>query len=121
MPSNEGAAENIGLLSGQASPRSNPNSRWGHWVRDFVHASKITLGQSYTNWVLFCVPLGLVAGAQGWNPSAVFLINFVALFPLSFLLAFSTEELAKSVGQTVGGLVNATFGNALEMIVRVVI
>jgi Ca2+:H+ antiporter len=39
----------------------------------------------------------------------------MAILPLAALLSFATEELAKSVGQTVGGLINATFGNAVEM------
>lgn len=35
--------------------------------------------------------------------------------PLAALLGFATEELAIRVGQTLGGLLNATFGNAVEV------
>jgi Ca2+:H+ antiporter len=78
---------------------------------------KSTLGCSYTNLLLPFVFLGMTAGSQGWDDSIAFVFNFLAILPLAALLSFATEELAKSVGQTVGGLINATFGNAVEMIV----
>ncbi|KAE8377717.1 plasma membrane calcium-transporting ATPase [Aspergillus bertholletiae] len=83
------------------------------------HTIRVTLLSSYTNVMLVFVFLGILSGAQGWDPSAVFMLNFLAIFPLASLLSFATEELSKSVGQTVGGLINATFGNAVEMIVGI--
>jgi len=44
----------------------------------------------------------------------------LAIIPLAALLSFATEELALIVGETLGGLLNATFGNAVELIVSVV-
>jgi Ca2+:H+ antiporter len=41
----------------------------------------------------------------------------LAIFPLAELLSWSTEQVAASVGQTIGGLLNATCGNLVEMIV----
>lgn len=78
---------------------------------------KTVLGCSYSNLLLPFVFLGIIAGNQGWDDSIGFVFNFLAILPLAALLSFATEELAKSVGQTVGGLINATFGNAVEMIV----
>ena len=47
--------------------------------------------------------------------------NFFAIIPLASLLSYATEELAaEHVGETVGGLINASFGNAVELIVAVV-
>jgi len=40
----------------------------------------------------------------------VFVVNFLAIIPLAAILSFSTEELALRVGETLGGLLNATFG-----------
>ncbi|KGO75513.1 Sodium/calcium exchanger membrane region [Penicillium italicum] len=80
---------------------------------------KTTLGCSYSNLLLPFVFLGIIAGSQGWGDSISFVFNFLAILPLAALLSFATEELAKSVGQTVGGLINATFGNAVEMIVGI--
>lgn len=78
---------------------------------------KTTLGCSYTTYLLPFVFLGIYAGHHDWDDSIAFLLNFLAIIPLASLLSFATEELAKSVGQTIGGLINATFGNAVEMIV----
>jgi len=55
-----------------------------------------------------------------WSPIAVFPLNFLAIVPLAALLSHATEEISLYVGQTLGGLLNATFGNAVEMIVSIV-
>ncbi len=75
---------------------------------------------SYVNILLVFVPLGIIGGALKWNASAVFVLNFLAIVPLAALLSFATEELSAELGQTVGGLLNATFGNAVELIVSIV-
>jgi len=49
----------------------------------------------------------------------VFVLNFVAIVPLAALLSAGTEEIALYSGDVVGGLLNATFGNAVELIVSV--
>lgn len=72
---------------------------------------------SYVNVLLVFVPLGLISGLLGWSPVTVFTLNFLAIIPLAALLSYATEEISLYVGQTVGGLLNATFGNAVELIV----
>lgn len=72
----------------------------------------------YVNFLLVMVPVGIVAGAGHWNPTAVFTINFFAIIPLAAVLSFATEEISLKLGETMGGLLNATFGNAVELIVR---
>lgn len=64
------------------------------------------------------VPIGIAAGALGWSSTAVFTINFFAIIPLAAVLSFATEEISIKLGETLGGLLNATFGNAVELIVR---
>lgn len=64
------------------------------------------------------VPIGIVAGKLGWSPTAVFTLNFFAIIPLAAVLSFATEEISIKLGETLGGLLNATFGNAVELIVR---
>lgn len=78
------------------------------------------LFSSYINVLLIFVPIGIVCGALELNPTAVFVTNFLAIVPLAALLSNATEDLAAKVGQTVGGLLNASFGNAVELIVAVV-
>lgn len=66
------------------------------------------------------VPLGIVAGKLHWSPTAVFTINFFAIIPLAAVLSFATEQISMKLGEALGGLLNATFGNAVELIVSIV-
>src|SRR5947209_510657 len=50
----------------------------------------------------------------------IFLCACLAIVPLAGLLGNATEQLAHHTGDAVGGLLNATFGNAAELIIAVV-
>ncbi|KAF8997491.1 Sodium/calcium exchanger protein-domain-containing protein [Cyathus striatus] len=50
----------------------------------------------------------------------IFVFSFLAIIPLARLLAFATDELSMRVGQTLAGLLNATLGNAVELIVAII-
>ncbi|SOV05021.1 related to VCX1 - Vacuolar Ca++/H+ exchanger [Ustilago sp. UG-2017a] len=54
------------------------------------------------------------------NGIIVFVTSFLAIMPLATMLSQATEELSLRVGETIGGLVNASFGNAVELIVAIV-
>lgn len=70
--------------------------------------------------LLLACPAGILAHALDWGVGCVFWLNFLALVPLAKILGDSTEELAGSIhNDTVTGLLNATFGNAVEMIVAI--
>ncbi|KPM35536.1 Vacuolar calcium ion transporter [Neonectria ditissima] len=84
------------------------------------HVAKVTLLSNYVNFLLIMVPIGIAAGELGWSPTAVFTINFFAIIPLAAVLSFATEEISIKLGETLGGLLNATFGNAVELIVSIV-
>jgi len=70
--------------------------------------------------MLVFVPVGIALGATGQDPTAVFILNFLAIIPLAKLLGEATEQLALHTSQSVGGLLNATFGNAVEIIIAVI-
>lgn len=74
--------------------------------------------QGPINILLVFVPIGIFAGAHEWDPTTVFTLNFFAIIPLAAVLSFATEEISVRLGDTMGGLLNATFGNAVELIVR---
>ncbi|DAC40448.1 MAG TPA: calcium/proton exchanger, partial [Candidatus Poseidoniales archaeon] len=46
-----------------------------------------------------------------------FLFSMIAIMPLAFLMGHATEEIALRAGENLGGLLNATFGNAVEIII----
>ncbi|KAK3711082.1 Vacuolar calcium ion transporter [Vermiconidia calcicola] len=93
---------------------------WVRWPMNFMHLTWETLSSNYVNVLLVFVPVGIVLGALGMDPTAVFVVNFLAIVPLAALLSFATEELSAKMGQTIGGLMNASFGNAVELIVSIV-
>ncbi|KAJ3144576.1 hypothetical protein HK101_002650, partial [Irineochytrium annulatum] len=69
------------------------------------------------NLLLLALPLGLLSGRLEWGPVTTFFLNFCALIPLAKLLGESTEEMALYTGATLGGLMNATLGNLVELLV----
>jgi Ca2+:H+ antiporter len=71
------------------------------------------------NYLLLFVPLALLAEAFGWRPEATFALAFLAIIPLAALLSEATEVLAHFTGPKLGGLINATFGNATELILLI--
>ncbi|KAF6513053.1 hypothetical protein HZS61_007311 [Fusarium oxysporum f. sp. conglutinans] len=92
-------------------------------IMNFLFDSKhtpVTLLSNSVNVLLVMVPLGIIAGKLGWSPTAIFTINFFAIIPLAAVLSFATEEISMKLGETLGGLLNATFGNAVELIVSIV-
>ncbi|EAT83890.2 hypothetical protein SNOG_08722 [Parastagonospora nodorum SN15] len=80
---------------------------------------KFVLFGAWINVLLIMVPVGFAVNYAHIGPVPVFVVNFVAIIPLAAMLSSATEELAIRVGETLGGLLNATFGNAVELIVSV--
>ena len=67
--------------------------------------------------LLICVPLAILAEALHWNSAVLFFTSGLAIVPLARYIGLSTEELASRIGPAAGGLLNATFGNAPELII----
>ncbi|KAF2861843.1 calcium/proton exchanger, partial [Piedraia hortae CBS 480.64] len=75
---------------------------------------------SWINIMLVFVPVGIALEYAHVNKILVFIMNFLAIIPLAAMLSYATEELAMYIGETLGGLLNATFGNAVELIVSII-
>jgi len=70
---------------------------------------------------LLFIPLAIILDKIGIVPQPLlFFLAAVAIFPLAALLVQATEQLATYTGDTIGGLLNATFGNAPELIIALV-
>lgn len=71
------------------------------------------------DWLLVFVPaafaLSYVPSLR--NDTALFVCSGLAIIPLAGLMGRATEHLAERLGQGLGGLLNATFGNAAELII----
>ncbi|QPC85149.1 calcium/proton exchanger [Phototrophicus methaneseepsis] len=69
--------------------------------------------------MLVFVPLTLLGQSSGWNADLIFLFSALAIVPLAKLIGDATEELAVHTGPRIGGLLNATLGNAAELIITI--
>src|SRR5262245_20383521 len=70
------------------------------------------------NWLLLFLPIAI--GLEFLAPERHLLIFFtssLAILPLAGWMGRATEELAERLGEGIGGLLNATFGNAAELII----
>ncbi|KZV83141.1 calcium/proton exchanger [Exidia glandulosa HHB12029] len=91
------------------------------WASSFSAVVKA----SWLNILLVFIPVSWALHFLWHDPSSkqdtiIFVFSFLAIIPLAKLLGFATEELAIRVGQTIGGLLNATLGNAVELIVAII-
>lgn len=62
----------------------------------------------------------LLLGGRRWEPFITFLLSGIAVIPLARLMGEATGQLAEKTGPTWGGLLNATFGNAAELIIAII-
>ncbi|KAK1264062.1 Vacuolar cation/proton exchanger 2 [Acorus gramineus] len=90
------------------------------WVRNrMLMSSYLVLIKAKINVLLPFGPLAIMlhylTGKHGW----VFFFSLLGIIPLAERLGYATEQLAFYTGPTVGGLLNATFGNATEMIISI--
>mmetsp|Transcript_29349 Transcript_29349/g.86962 ORF Transcript_29349/g.86962 Transcript_29349/m.86962 type:complete len:568 (-) Transcript_29349:453-2156(-) len=69
--------------------------------------------------LLVFLPFAWASQYYGWGPVAVFWLNFLAMVPLASILGDFTEEVAAHTNQVIGGLINASFGNAVEVVVAI--
>src|SRR5215204_4363343 len=71
------------------------------------------------DWLLIFVPIAcafrFIPSLD--NPTALFILSCIAVIPLAGWMGKATEHLAEHLGQGIGGLLNATFGNAAELII----
>ncbi|ERS96812.1 calcium/proton exchanger [Sporothrix schenckii ATCC 58251] len=87
-------------------------------VVSFFVTTKMVLFRSWLNVFLVFVPAGIIVGAiPGLPPAVVFSVNAIAIIPLAGLLGFATETVAHDMGDSIGALLNVTFGNAVELII----
>ncbi len=70
--------------------------------------------------LLIFIPISIAAHFLHWGAIAIFVLAGLAIIPLAAWMGTATEEIAVVVGPTLGGLLNATFGNATELIIALI-
>lgn len=68
---------------------------------------------------MIAIPLALIAGLAHWDPIWVFAFSALGVIPLAGYIGDATEALSHYTGPTIGGLLNATLGNAAELIITI--
>ena len=71
----------------------------------------------YLNILLVFAPVAIIGSFLRWPATVLFAISALAVIPAAGLLGQATEELAVHTGPRLGGLLNATLGNAAELII----
>ncbi|CAP81070.1 Pc12g14430 [Penicillium rubens Wisconsin 54-1255] len=105
---------------------SETNSKPGLLIRmrngsgRFYHHTTEAICHSWINVLLIFVPVGIACEAAGLDPAIIFAMNAVAIIPLAGLLSHATESVASRLGDTIGALINVTFGNAVELIIFII-
>ncbi len=82
-------------------------------VRTFVRDNPVGI-------LLVALPFAILADLLHWSPVAIFVISAVAIIPLAGYIGAATEVLAFHTNPRIGGLLNATLGNAAELIITIV-
>ncbi|WP_416676172.1 calcium/proton exchanger [Egbenema bharatensis] len=85
-----------------------------------MSGSTMTVKNIIFSVLLIFIPISLAAEYLHWGELAVFITAGLAILPLAAWMGTATEEIALVVGPSLGGLLNATFGNATELIIALV-
>lgn len=101
---------------GEASSAIGSDDEASVFIRFYQNMKEIMLS-SWLNLLLVFVPVGIAVNFAGVSPTIVFAMNAIAIIPLAGLLSHATESVASKMGDTVGALMNVTFGNAVELII----
>ncbi|EQC30970.1 calcium/proton exchanger [Saprolegnia diclina VS20] len=111
----EASTAKLGAAHGEDMPLT------GHGTRTVsqCEAIKDVILGSNVNALLLVAPFAAWSYFGHWSPMWVFGLNFLTMMPLANILGEATETLAEHTGDTIGGLVNASFGNAVEIIIAI--
>lgn len=86
---------------------------------DFKHKLATFVRENPIGILLVALPVAILAEVLHWSPIAIFVISAIAIIPLAGYIGVATEVLAFHTNPRIGGLLNATLGNAAELIITI--
>jgi len=89
------------------------------WLTRIWRDFPLKTGQRWLNMLLFAAPLAVVLWILHAPPLYVFFAAALGIVPLAGVLGESTGALAQRTGPSIGGVLNATLGNATELIIAI--
>lgn len=75
----------------------------------------------WLNPLILALPAAMIGLMLGWRPALIFGLSALALIPLAGMIGHYADQLSEYLGDVAGGLLNATFGNAPEIIIGVLL
>lgn len=84
------------------------------------HKRQNRLLQPSINWLFVFLPITVLVEHSGFPPPVQFASAALAIVPIAATIVRATEQIATRTGDAIGGLLNATFGNAPELIIALV-
>jgi len=81
------------------------------------HYLPLQTGHRVLDIALILVPAALLVGYVSKSPVLIFIVSALGIIPLAASLGKATEDLSSKLGEMLGGLLNATMGNATELII----
>ncbi|RYP12745.1 hypothetical protein DL765_007183 [Monosporascus sp. GIB2] len=100
------------------NPGDDGKDKTPNLISRFMSVTKKVLLHSWINVLLVFVPIGIaVALVPNMHAGVVFAMNAIAIIPLAGILSHATESVAHRLGDTLGALLNVSFGNAVELII----
>lgn len=70
-------------------------------------------------WGLLFIPISYFLAYYSTNQTLIFFVAILAIIPLARIIGYATKEIVLQANPTLGGLLNATFGNVIELIIAV--
>jgi Ca2+:H+ antiporter len=84
-----------------------------NWLTKYLRSNPLMI-------LTIAIPIAFFAKFAGWSSTWVFILSTIGVVPMAGLIGQATESLAIYTGPKVGGLLNATLGNAAELIITLV-
>ncbi|MBI2136778.1 calcium/proton exchanger [Candidatus Woesearchaeota archaeon] len=80
--------------------------------------SKINVNYFFM-WMLVFIPISIALKVSSYNNTLLFVTSILALVPIARYLGKATEQISIQTNNTIGALLNATFGNIIELIIAI--
>src|SRR6476659_1304049 len=79
----------------------------------------VSMNRLFLIMVVIGVPLSVIGSLLHWSAVIMFIVYCLTIIALAGFMGRATESLAIIAGPRIGGLLNATFGNAVELIISI--
>lgn len=99
------------------------NTSWKQVTRGYIESVRkeceVLMNRIFSIIVFIGVPVVMIGAFLDWDDVLMFVLSCITIIGLSGFIGRATESLAIVSGPRIGGLLNATFGNAVELLISI--